>query len=97
MTKQEYAKKKAEELRKLPTNRTVIAVINEILRLQVNGKPITESVANEIVELIGEEVGSLRLISEQFDNKEQISVMQQMHKLMDQANKEKSQNDSGKK
>ena len=97
MTKREYAKEKAEELRKLPTNRTVIAVINEIQRLQVNGKPITESVANEIVELIGEEVGSLRLISEQFENKEQISVMQQMHKLMDQANKEKSQNDSGKK
>lgn len=97
MTKQEYAKKKAEELKKLPTNRTVISVVSDIHNLKSDGEPITEAVENEIVELIGREVGELQLLSEQYDNKEQISVMQQMHKLMDQANEAKAQNNSGKK
>ena len=48
MTIGEYAKKKAEELKKLPTNRTVISVVNDIQNLKSNDKPITEAVKNEI-------------------------------------------------
>lgn len=91
MTKQEFAKKLAEELKAKPTNKNIVDVANKIRSATVGGKPIAESVAHEIVDLIEAEIGDLQIISEQFDNHEQIKVMQQMHQLMNQANLVKSQ------
>ena len=90
MTKQEFAKRLAEELKSKPTTKNTVDVTNKILSATVDGEPITESVALEIVGLIETEIGDLFIISEQFDNHEQIKVMQQMHQLMNQANLAKS-------
>ena len=94
MTKQEFAKKLSEELRLKPTTKNTVDVTNKILSATVDGAPITESVALEIVGLIETEIGDLFIISEQFDNHEQIKVMQQMHQLMNQANLAKKQSTS---
>lgn len=91
MTKQEFAHQLAEKLKRKPTEKNTINVTNEILNATVDGKPITESAALEIVGMIDVEIGDLHIISEQFDNHEQIKVMQQMHQLMNQANLAKSQ------
>lgn len=89
MTKQEFAKELAGELKSKPTVKNTMYVTNKILGASVDDEPISESVILEIVGLIETEIGDLRIISEQFDNREQITVMQQMHKLMDQANQMK--------
>ena len=43
MTMKEYAHSCAEELKKLPTQKTVVKVCNKILHLQVDGRDITSS------------------------------------------------------
>ena len=43
MTMKECAHLYAEELKKLPTQSTVITVCNKILRLKVDGRDITSS------------------------------------------------------
>lgn len=91
MTKQEFAKKLAEELKSKPTKKNTVDVTNAILSATVDGKPITESAVLEIAGLIEVEIGNLHIISEQYDNREQITVMQQMHQLMNQANQAKCQ------
>mgnify|MGYP000968802289 FL=1 len=43
MTMKEYAHSCAEELKKSPTQKTVVKVCNKILHLQVAGRDITSS------------------------------------------------------
>lgn len=44
MTMKEYAHSCAEELKKLPTQKTVIKVCNKILHLQVDGRDIKDHI-----------------------------------------------------
>ena len=86
MTMKECAHLFAEELKKLPTQSTVIAVCNKILRLKVDGRDITSSEIENLLALIEEEVGSYGYLSENFDNHETLSLMSQVRKIIAQAN-----------
>ena len=59
MTMKEYAHSCAEELKKLPTQKTVVKVCNKILHLQVDGRDITSSEVEIILGYIedGETLG----------------------------------------
>ena len=82
----------AQDLKNNPTSKNVAKVTSKLLNTKNNNNElISESIVMEIVEMIEDEVGDLQMLNEQFDNREQIKVMQQMHKLMDQANKAKAQ------
>lgn len=55
MTMKEYAHSCAEELKKLPTQKTVVKVCNKILHLQVDGRDITSSEVEIILGYIEDE------------------------------------------
>lgn len=76
----------AEELKKLPTQRTVIKVCNEILHLQVNDRKITDAEIESLLNLIEAEIGDYGFLSETFDNHETLTLMSQVRKMIAQAN-----------
>lgn len=86
MTMKEYAHLCAEELKKLPTQRTVIKVCNEILHLQVNDRKITDAEIESLLNLIEAEIGDYGFLSETFDNHETLTLMSQVRKMIAQAN-----------
>lgn len=86
MTYQEFAHSKAEELIKKPTKSTVVKVVNDILNTTVDGKPITNAQIQKILEYLEEEIGNLNILSESFDNKEVLSLMSEVRKLIAKAN-----------
>ncbi len=91
MNKEKYAHYLASELAKKPTKKNVELVTKKLMETKNNdGEYISEEIVFEIEELIGNELGEINLITEQFDNQEQITVMQKMHQLIDQANASKT-------
>ena len=86
MTMKEYAHSCAEELKKSPTQKTVVKVCNKILHLQVDGRDITSSEVEIILGYIGDEiVDDFFLLKENFDNYETLTLMSQVRKIMAQA------------
>lgn len=49
MTYQEYAHSKAEELKKNPTQSTVVKVVNDIRNATIDGNPITDAQIQKIL------------------------------------------------
>ena len=86
MTYQEYAHSKAEELIKKPTQSTVVKVVNDIRNATVGGKPITDAQIQIILGYLEEEIGNLSILCETFDNKEVLSLMSEVRKLIAKAN-----------
>ena len=86
MTMKEYAHSCAEELKKLPTQRTVTKFCNEILHLQVNDRKITDAEIESLLNLIEDEIGDYGFLSETFDNHETLTLMSQVRKMIAQAN-----------
>lgn len=86
MTMKEYAHSCAEELKKLPTQSTVIKVCNKILNLKVDGRDITSSEVDKILGYIEDEIGDYGFVSETFDNHETLTLMSQVRKIIAQAN-----------
>lgn len=87
MTMKEYAHSCAEELKKSPTQKTVVKVCNKILHLQVDGRDITSSEVEIILGYIGDEIGDdFFLLKENFDNYETLTLMSQVRKIIAQAN-----------
>ena len=78
----------AEELKKLPTQGTVVKVCNKILHLQVDGRDITSSEIEVILGYIEDEIGDYGFLSENFDNHETLTLMSQVRKIIAQANGE---------
>lgn len=85
MTMKEYAHSCAEELKNLPTQRTVVKVCNKILRLQVDGRDITSSEVEIILGYIEDEIGDYGFLNENFDNHETLTLMSQVRKIIAQA------------
>lgn len=90
MTLEEYAKKLAADLKSNPTRANIESVTNNIYNVTVNNVPITSSQVLEIANIIQSEIGTLQVLNEQYENTSQITVMQQMHQLINQANKSSS-------
>ena len=87
MTMKEYAHSCAEELKKSPTQKTVVKVCNKILHLQVDGRDITSSEVEIILGYIGDEIGDdFFLLKENFDNYETLTLMSQVRKIIAQSN-----------
>lgn len=86
MTFQEFAHSKAEELIKKPTHSTVVKVVNDIKNATVKGVPLTDSQIQEVLGYLEAEIGNLKVICETFENKEALSLMSEVRKLITQAN-----------
>ena len=86
MTMKEYAHSCAEELKKSPTQKTVVKVCNKILHLQVAGRDITSSEVEIILGYIEDELGDYGFLNESFDNHETLTLMSQVRKIIAQAN-----------
>ena len=86
MTMKEYAHSCAEELKKSPTQKTVVKVCNKILHLQVAGRDITSSEVEIILGYIEDEIGDYGFLNERFDNHETLTLMSQVRKIIAQAN-----------
>ena len=86
MTYQEYEHSKAEELIKKPTQSTVVKVVNDIRNATVDGKPITDAQIQTILGYLEEEIGNLSILCETFENKEVLSLMSEVRKLIAKAN-----------
>ena len=86
MTMKEYAHSCAEEIKKLPTQKTVVKVCNKILHLQVDGRDITSSEVEIILGYIEDEIGDYGFFNENFDNHETLTLMSQVRKIIAQAN-----------
>ena len=85
MTKKAFAQKLAEELKRDPSPQNVDWIIKRILDAKITGR-ITESDIHDIYDFIEAEIGTLCILEEGYDNSAQITVMQQMHQLINQAN-----------
>lgn len=86
MTFKEYAHDKSKELIKNPTYAKIIEIVNDITTSTVNGRPITEEEINIILRYMDDEIGNLHLLCETFENKEVLSLMSELRKLIAQAN-----------
>lgn len=64
MTMKEYAHSCVEELKKLPTQKTVVKVCNRILHAQVDGRDITSSEVEIILGYIEDEIGDYGFLNE---------------------------------
>lgn len=90
MTLKEFANKLADEAKKNPTNSTVRDIVNKILKATtVGGNRLNESQLKQLLDYLSEELGNHGLISETFDNKAAITLMQQITQLINQANEGK--------
>lgn len=85
MTVKEYAHSKAVELIKKPTQSTVIKVVNDITSATVDGAPITNAQIQEILRYLESEIGNLQILCETFENKEVLSLMSEVRKLIAKA------------
>ena len=79
MTMKEYAHSCVEELKKLPTQKTVVKVCNRILHAQVDGRDITSSEVEIILGYIEDEIGDYGFLNENFDNHEMLTLMSQRY------------------
>lgn len=52
----------------------------------MNDRPITEEEINIILRYMDDEIGNLHLLCETFENKEALSLMSELRKLIAQAN-----------
>jgi hypothetical protein len=86
MTFQEFAHSKAEKLIKNPTQSTVVNVVNDIRNATVDGTPITDSQIQTVLRYLEAEIGNLKITCEAYDNKETLSLMSEIRKLIAQAN-----------
>ena len=86
MSFREYAHAKAQELIKSPTNATVARVVNDITTAIVDDRPITEDEIRIILKYLEDEIGNLHILCETFENKEVLSLMSEVKKLIAQAN-----------
>ena len=86
MTFKEYAHKKAQELIKNPTKATVARVVNDITSATVDNRPITEDEIRIILRYLEDEIGNLHILCETYENKEVLSLMSEVKKLIAQAN-----------
>lgn len=86
MTMEAYAHKKAEELKKKPTYDTIIKVVNDIKNLNVGEQKITDNQINVIIGYLKNELGDLGVLQESFENKDVLSLMSEVKKLIAQAN-----------
>ncbi|WP_455191224.1 hypothetical protein [Eubacterium ramulus] len=86
MTFKEYAHTKARELIKSPTKATVARVVNDITTATVDDRPITEDEIRIILKYLEDEIGNLHILCETFENKEVLSLMSEVKKLIAQAN-----------
>lgn len=89
MTLKKFAKQCAEQIKKNPTRESIQVVVQKIQHLTIEKqRPINNSEIDEIISYMDEELSSLYCIMESFENKEQLSVMQQVHEIIDKARKE---------
>lgn len=86
MTFKEFAHQLAEEAKKQPTTSNMVNVVNKILNAKVDGKPITQAQINQLLGYLSDELGDYGVIFETFENKEAITLMQQINKLIAEAN-----------
>lgn len=86
MSFKEYAHMKAQELIKSPTKATVARVVNDIITAIVDDRPITEDEIRIILKYLEDEIGNLHILCETFENKEVLSLMSEVKKLIAQAN-----------
>lgn len=86
MTLKEFAHQLAEEAKKQPTTSSTVSIVNRILNVKVDGKPITQEQIKQLLGYLSDELGNYGVISETFENKETITLMQQINKLIAQAN-----------
>lgn len=86
MTMEAYAQKKAEELKKKPTYETIIMVVNDIKNLTVGGETITSEQIDKIISYLDNELGNLGILCESFDNKEVLTLMSEIKRIIAQAN-----------
>ena len=74
------------DVKKLPTQKTVVKVCNKILHLQVDGRDITSTEVEIILGYIEDEIGDYGFLNENFDNHETLTLMSQVRKIIAQAN-----------
>ena len=86
MTFKEFAHQLAEEAKRQPTTSNIVNVVNKILNAKVDGNSITEAQINLLLGYLSDELGDYGVISEIFENKEAITLMQQINKLISEAN-----------
>lgn len=68
------------------THAKIIEIVNDITTSTVNDRPITEEEINIILRYMDDEIGNLHLLCETFENKEVLSLMSELRKLIAQAN-----------
>ncbi len=85
MTLHEYAKTVSKELLEKPTQQNLIKIVNGILQLKVDGKPISQEQINTIVEYMAVELGDYSVIREQYDNSATLSLIDQVREMIEKA------------
>lgn len=82
MTMKEYAHQLSEGLRQKPTHEMAVKVANRILNTKVDGIPISDDQIEALLSCMQDELGNWMPLMESFDNKEVLTIMNQVRQLI---------------
>ena len=85
-SKQEYVKSLVQDLKKDHTEANVQKVAERILSTTIDNQPITEAALYNLLDLVGNQIGDLYMITEQGQNMGRIKVMQRVNEIIARAN-----------
>lgn len=72
----------SQHLLQYPFKSTVVEVANQIVNLQINNRSITSGEVEKILRLMREDLGDTPCISDTFDNRETLTLMEEMLRLL---------------
>lgn len=85
MTKQEFAKKLAQEVSRSPCSASVSDIVNRLLAVNINGRKASSADIQEILGYMEQYLQNWHVIHEQFDNEAALNFMQMVHAAVAQA------------
>jgi len=86
MTVRDFSEKLALQLRTKPTKQTVADVVKQIKDAKTDGKPLSASQVDKVLEYLEASIGTLTVITESFDNSETLTLISQVRALIKQNN-----------